>query len=359
LKEIALHFQEEINLKKDLIEEEKRLYLLTQDLQEKEYTLFKLSNEKNTQQKVKELRGYMSRINEQISMLKNSIDMKIQQQTELLKRREYIHTQVTFYNKDPLGNAVNMNYQYYILCLNNLSLEYKKYQNNNLIKINEIKVNKFVNQVKLRDEVLKNIDGELKKRNLNVKANENLKQLTDLNIEQSLILPSINNDVSSMILDDPKQIMKSQNTINKSICRSANSKKNLNYEGYNNPFIIKEKKRFKTKTSAIMDKSNKNQLSEIKLNLLNELYPNSKVKYLTSDKQSSMSDKVIEFKAPNILNRDKSNISILSTHSSPSKHNNNNSSRLEREMDKKSKNILKRNIISRYRNSPYISQIIK
>jgi hypothetical protein len=104
-----------------------------------------------------------------------------------------------------------------------------------------------------------------------------------------------------------------------------------------------------------IEKSKKHQLNEFKMNLLNELYPSSKVQYLTSNRHEFTNDRVIEFKAPRIINRDKSNSSLLSTHSSPSKNN----SRVEREMDKKSKNILKRNIVSRYRNSPYISQVIK
>jgi hypothetical protein len=358
---MALHFQEEINLKRDLIEEEKRLDNLTQDLQEKEYSLFKYSNEKNMQLKTKDIKKYITRLNEQINMLRNSIDMKVQQQSELLKRRDYIQAQVNVFSKDPMGVALGLNYQYYILTLSNLSLEYKKYQNNNNLKVNEIKVNKLINQVRLRDEVIKNIDGEVRRKNLVIPTNQDMRRLSELNIEHSIILPTItkDTDASSILLDEPR-IYSSHNNmkaINKSMAKSASptSRSNLNYESYNNPYILKEKKKFKTKTSEIIEQSKKHQLNEFKLNLLNELYPSSKIKYLTSNRQGSSNDRVIEFKAPSIIQRDKSNTSLLSSHSSPSKNN----SRIEREMDKKSKNILKRNIISRYRNSPYISQVIK
>jgi hypothetical protein len=355
---MGLHFQEEISLKKDIIDEEKRLDMLTQDLKEKEYMLFKYSNEKTMVLKNKEIKKYISQLNEHIDMLRGSIDLKVQHQSELLKKREYLKTHVGMFIKDPLGSALNLNYQYYILCLNNLSLEYKKYQNNNILKVNEIKVNKLIGQVRLRDDLINSMDNEIKKKNLVIQSNQAIRRLSQLNIEQSIVLPTItkDTDTNSLRLDEPRKHSSQHMKISNKSAKSASptSRTNLNYESYNNPYILKEKKKFKTKTSEIIEKSKKNQLNEFRLNLLNEQYPNSKIKYLISNRRGSINDKSIVFKAPNIV-RDKSNTSLLSSHSNHSRNN----SRIEREMDKKSKNILKRNIIGRYRNSPYISQAVK
>ena len=54
----------------------------------------------------------------------------------------------------------------------------------------------------------------------------------------------------------------------------------FDYSGYSNPNIIMEKKVIRTKTNEIMNKTRKNQLSELKLNMLNDQYKNSRVKYV-------------------------------------------------------------------------------
>ena len=54
----------------------------------------------------------------------------------------------------------------------------------------------------------------------------------------------------------------------------------LYYSGYSNPNIIMEKKVIRTKTNEIMKKTKKNQLSELKLNMLNDQYKSSRVMYV-------------------------------------------------------------------------------
>ena len=54
----------------------------------------------------------------------------------------------------------------------------------------------------------------------------------------------------------------------------------FDYSCYSNPHIVKEKQVFKTKTNEIMNKNRKNKLTKLKLNMLNERYKNSKVRYI-------------------------------------------------------------------------------
>ena len=58
------------------------------------------------------------------------------------------------------------------------------------------------------------------------------------------------------------------------------------FSGYSNPNIIMEKKVIRTKTNEIMTKEKKNQLSELKLNMLNDQYKNSKVMYVNKGDRS-------------------------------------------------------------------------
>ena len=62
------------------------------------------------------------------------------------------------------------------------------------------------------------------------------------------------------------------------------------YSGYTNPNIIMEKKVIRTKTNEIMTKTKKNQLSELKLNMLNDQYKNSKVMYVNKGDRSFHED---------------------------------------------------------------------
>ena len=62
------------------------------------------------------------------------------------------------------------------------------------------------------------------------------------------------------------------------------------YSGYSNPNIIMEKKVIRTKTNEIMNKNKKNQLSELKLNMLNDQYKNSKVMYVNKGDRSFHED---------------------------------------------------------------------
>ena len=116
------------------------------------------------------------------------------------------------------------------------------------------------------------------------------------------------------------------------------------YSGYNNPNIVKEKQNFKTKTNEIIKKSKRNQLSELKLNILNDLYKNSKVKYINYKdkknlKRSYDDDNVITFDT-RLLNKSQSNVSLHSNKSISDLNMSNSRYFKEREIDNKIKKIM-------------------
>ena len=208
-----------------------------------------------------------------------------------------------------------------------------------------MKIQKLVEQLKIRDEYINNEKKEIENKNINfVFENENdIKKIEDLNIDKSFSLPVIvqNNDNlnTNNFRLSAKSTKRNFNDDNKNESPPQRIYK-YDYSGYNNPNIVKEKQNFKTKTNEIIKKSKRNQLSELKLNILNDLYKNSKVKYINYKKNLKKSyddDNVITFDTK-ILNKSQSNVSL---HSNKSFSDLNNSRYFkEREIDNKIKKIM-------------------
>ena len=91
-KEIGNHFQEEIRMKNEIIDMEKNIDNLKENIKDKEYSLFKVINSKmnrGNSMKEKEIRSQINRINEQINIQKGLLYNKESKYNELMKKREY------------------------------------------------------------------------------------------------------------------------------------------------------------------------------------------------------------------------------------------------------------------------------
>ena len=206
---------------------------------------------------------------------------------------------------------------------------------------------------------------QMKKKNYKKKVNfyfdgeKNIKRVEDLNVEKSQALPIIQQVVSGSRTP-------LQKTNNNSRVTSANLSKTggkFDYSGYSNPHIVKEKQVFKTKTNEIMNKSRKNELTELKLNMLNDRYKNSKVRYVNKrhikfnddiEKNDNNNDDsiVIAFDTRN-LNKSNSNASFYSKRSqSDMSKSRINFNFKEREMENKVKRIL----VGKKKTSPYVNK---
>lgn len=242
-----------------------------------------------------------------------------------------------------------------------MTIEHRRNLNMSNLRQKEVKLNKLIDQVKIRDEYIANAKNELNKKGVKLKQPDEIKPIENLNIEHSYVLPVIISpnpkaDLNFISPHTAKMNSPNRNDLNNSGSRSP-------YEAYNNPNIIKEKKKFKSKTTEIIEKAKKNELSDMKLNVINELYPNSKIYYLnsnTADRRLSQGKlrNIIAFDTKNLNQSfDRGNTSINSKTSDISRS----ASRIrEREVDKKVKNILlKKNIVGRHKNSPYLKNFNK
>ena len=230
------------------------------------------------------------------------------------------------------------------------------------IRTKDIKIQKLVEQLKIRDEYISQEKKQLEKKKIKYffKGENEIKKLEELNIDKNFCLPFI-------ILQDNNSFNQNQikfRSINNDSTRALNSNRinqisngRYDYSGYCNPNIVKEKKVIKTKTNEIMRKRGKNQLSDLKLNMLNDQYKNSKVFYINKGTNPNLSfsdeQNVIAFDSRKI-NKSQSNSSFSHGSQNDSMNNSNRSSKIfnykEREIDNK----IKRIIVGKKRMSPYI-----
>ena len=391
-KELSSHFNEEMRVKTDILEIQRNITNLVNTLKEKEFNLYKLlkkQNSKNdynnksfsTSMKEKDLRNNISKLNEQIQTQKSSLVNKETKFNELVAKRTSLENAIAKF-----GNSQNLNsnnnsfvdnsnnfsalqylYHSHILEINNLENEFARKQNTNEIVSKDIKINKLIEQLKIRDEYIKEEKKTFadKKIKFVFEGEKDIKKIEDLNIDKNLALPFI-------LQQDNNTLRTTKNNFGSQTIEAASTKNNnsnpqrvtvlskgqYDYSGYSNPNIIMEKKIIKTKTNEIMTKTRKNQLSELKLNMLNDQYKNSRVMYVNRDNSVNKSfhddDNVITF---NMRNLNKSQSYGSMSHKSQNDSLNNSTLRKsgifnykDREIDNK----IKRVMISKKRASPYL-----
>lgn len=352
-KEISAHFQEEIRLKKELIEIERVIDNLNLSLKEKEFLLFKTMNSKNGNNllKEKEYRSQINKVTEQINLQKGILIAKETKYNETMKKRENFENLINKFGKDKNGSSLTYLYHCFVFEINNLTNEHIRRQNLIILRQKEMKISKLLEQLKIRDEYINTEKKELKKKNIHFVFNEEnqIKKIDDLNIDRSFSLPAViqQQEVPLPIPSPSRRMNTSADLTNQ---RTPSNVK-YDYSAYRNPNIVKEKQQFKTKTNEIITKSKRNELSQLRLNILNDSYKNSKVIYVNkkNNRAYDSNNYVITFDAK-FLNKSQSNASI---HSNPSHNDSGVGLNIrEREIDNKIRKIMggKKKI------SPYINK---
>jgi hypothetical protein len=278
-----------------------------------------------------------------------------------MKKREYFENAINKFSNPNNSSLTILQYLYngYIFEVNNLTNEFIRKRNLNLIRQKDLKIQKLLEQLKIRDEYITNEKKELEKKKIKFfyEGENNIKRVEDLSIEKPLALP---------VLIQQQVISGNKTPLKKTLYSSKNSRVasasfsrtggKFDYSGYSNPNIVKEKQVIKTKTNEIMNKGRKNELTELRLNMLNAIYKNSKVMYVNKrhkknkDKFNNDDSVVITFDTRN-LNKSHSNASFTSKKSqSDLNKSRGNLGFMEREIDNKIKNI----IGGRIRKGPYV-----
>ena len=397
-KEIDAHFNEEKRLIVDILETKKNINNLISNLKEKEFSLYKLMNKSEINKsssaknilkqnyfkknnnfssvKEKEIKSQINKINNQIMNQKESVMNKENRYNELVSRRSYLENAIGNFgssmNLNSNSKAYNINnqnfsalqylYQSYVLEINNMENDYLRKESLNEIRSKDIKIKKLVEQLKIRDEYISQGKNQLSKKNIKYyfEGEKDIKKLEELNIDKNFSLPFIIQQENRIITKNissfnlTKRPQNNTPNVNMNKVNLISSGK-YDYSGYCNPNIIKEKRVIKTKTNEIMRKTKKSQLSELKLNILNDQYKNSKVFYVNKGTNPNLSFS----EEPNVITFDTRKLNKSQSNASFSQRSNDSlnastSNRVfnykEREIDNKIKRIM----VLKKRKSPYM-----
>ena len=345
-KEISEHFKTELDLRKKIIDEEEQLERLKNDLNGLDYEMIHkprvnleyLKNEYDTKKS-------------EIEKIKQKINEEYIKENELISKRREFKKIINELNINNAGNFQVVNlfhiYKYYTNLLENMSNEHKKNMNLNEMQRKENKISLLNEQLDLRDLFIEKGKEELNKNNIIFKySNPNIatKEEIELQSYDPLKINNVINDISNTDIENKNRV----DSIN--VSKLKNSYLNINErfneinkitkQLSNSPDINKESNKniFKRNISS----TRKKILVDAGFNLLN------KNNFGNSSKQN--------FKNPNNSKNLESKYNSFFSH----KNNNNNFGdesiieRLENEVQKKVKTILKKDIIGRYKRSPYL-----
>ena len=346
-KEISDHFKTEIDLRKKIIDEEEKIEKLKNDLNSLDYEMIHkprvnleyLKNEYDTK------KG-------EIEKIKQKINEDYIKENELISQRREFKKVINELNINNAGNFKVLNlfhiYKYYTNLLENMANEHKKIINMNEMQRKENKISLLNEQLDLRDLFIDNAKQELNKNNIIFKySNPNLATKEEIEL-QSYDPFKIKNEINDIFNTE----IESKNTFD--ISKLKNSYYNIN-ERFNeinkinkqlskSPDIIKENKNnniniFKRNGSTF---NKKKILVDAGANLLNKnnFRNSSKQNFRSQNNSKNIESKYSSF----FINKKTSNNfgddSIIS--------------RLENEVQKKVKTILKKDFIGRYKRSPYL-----
>ena len=391
-KEINSHFNEEKRFKSEIIEIKTQINNLTANLKDKEFSLYRVMNKKEMNKsssvrdvmrqnylrkvppianfKEKALQSQIKTLNNQISSLQDLLSIKESQYKEIIAKREGLEESISKFSSSMRNTGFNDNnqglsaleylYQSYLLEIDNMENDFLRKQSLGEIRTKDIKIQKLVEQLKIRDEYISEEKKQLAKKKIKYffKGENEIKKLEELNIDKNFSLPFIIQQDNNSFNQNTYRFRSINNPSRASKLNRLNQISNgrYDYSGYSNPNIIKEKKVIKTKTNEIMRKTRRNYLSDLKLNILNDQYKNSKVFYVNKGTNSNLSfsdeQNVIAFDTRNI-NKSQSN-SSFSRSQNDSMEKSNRSSKVfnykEREIDNKIKRIM----AGKKRMSPYV-----
>ena len=391
-KEINSHFNEERSYMAEILDIKRNINNLMADLKDKEFMLYKLVNRQEMNKsssvrnvlaqnylrkvpkistfKEKEFKSQIKKINEQILSNKDILANKENRYNEIKSKRINLEKAIGKYgsglNLNSNSNAYNDNaqnfsalqylYQSYILEINNMENDYMRKQSLNEIRSKDIKIQKLIEQLKIRDEYINQEKKQLAKKKIRYffEGEKDIKKLEELNIDKNFNLPFIIQQENNLSPINKEKRVQSPNVNLNRINQISNGR--YDYSAYCNPNIVKQKQVIKTKTNEIMRKTKRSQLSDLKLNMLNDQYKNSKVFYVNKGTNSNISfseePNVITFDTKG-LNKSQSNGS-LSFRSQNDSFNASSNNRVfnykEREIDNKIRKIM----VLKKKISPYM-----
>ena len=155
--EMINHFQMEINVKKEIIEKEREIENLKNEKSDNEYKL----NHKTENINQQTLVNLINTNKTEIETKTNNMNNLYIHQSNLINKRKEIQKKLISINSNKLNNI----YKYYMNLLENLSSEHRKYINISELHRKEQKILILTEQLDLRDKYIMNAGQEIAKNN--------------------------------------------------------------------------------------------------------------------------------------------------------------------------------------------------
>ena len=374
-KDLIRHFQEEVKIKKEIIEKERNIESLKMENAENE-----LKINSNTTINVSLIKQLIDSNEMKIKNIKSDLSNNYIHQSNLIEMRKNYQKKINeLIENDNDSNTTNnliSIYKYYISFLENMNSEHRKYLNISELKRKDIKIKILTEQLDLRDKYIYNAGQEISNNNGDFNYNNPGFQTAD-EIDLNPYKPKIINVISNMNntprLNKSPSLFKKDNDNNVSTFYSANNNNNkMNIESFkNNDFTsiqnrITKFRQFNNEIGILRNKNNNSYLQKfqrdkvLRNNLSHNLINNgTNAINLNSNKGINLKlnkPVISSYDSRNSFYGDRYNINNKSNEV----ENNiiiSNTSRLENEVEKKVKTILARNIIGRYKRSPYIQNL--
>ena len=365
-KEMVEHFLEEVNLRKKIIDEEKNMEELKNEGREQE-----------------------------VSEMQEKINKNYIKEKELLKKRKDFQETISELS---VGNAGNEQikglfsvFKYYTNLIENMTNEHSKFKDINEIKRKQNKISLLTKQLDIRDLYINNANEELNKNNIafnfndpnfatkdeiemepidpeNMKISPSYKSFKEINKKRNINTNKsnmgINKNVNNIIPNsEPKNFSKLKNSNRNDrlnvISKFRNNVNNVVKEDNNNkdskPSINNYKRNIEiNKKGNTLINAGENA---IKNNYVNRSY---KQNYIIEDnsninnEQPLLQNLMLQKREKTNQNYKYGNYNNSSFYNKKNQLQETNTSRLENEVQKKVKTILKKDFIGRYKRSPYL-----
>ena len=357
-KDIVNHFKIEIDLRKKIIEEEEKIEQLKNDINNLDFQMAHKSTEN--------MNYFTEQCNnkkQEIEKIKEKINNEYIKENELIAERRQLKNAINELNINNSGNFQIINlfhiYKYYTNYIDNISNEHRNNINSNEIKRKDNKISVLNEQLDLRDLFIDNAKKELSKNNIAFKyTNPRIETKEEIEL-QAYDPTKIKNDIAKYDIEN------NQNTIDVNLSKIKNSYLDINER-------FREVNKITQKVKNLNEEDNMENINQISISPLSpETDKENNNKNIFKRNVSTITKKNVLMNAGfNLLQKNNYFENRLKSNKFNSKNNNfsfrinkfnyNNNleetgaERLENEIQKKVKTILKKDFIGRYKRSPYL-----
>ena len=396
-KDMIAHFQEEVNLKQKIIEEENKMEELKNDVSDLNYQIVHKPRV-NVEYLVSQLESKKKEIDE----IQEIINGEYIKENELISKRKEFQDNINEIKSNSSGNTTQIKnlfniYKYYTNLIESMSNEHRQFVNNNELKRKENKISLLTEQLNLRDLYIDSAKQELSKNNIKLEykdpnfASQEEIEMEPYNPKVVKVAPSYNslNEISKNRdmgktksdinnINEQNTIVTDSGAVN--VSRFKNVDRNERFNSVSK-FTNKVKSMVTGQNNTNnINKFNRNASTKAKGRTLANAGENAiknnygggenvyqKIRINPTKQNYMIDDSEVGNDQPLLQNlklekRDNKNINQVYNYSS---YNNNfsfynnpvevtNTTRLENEVQKKVKTILKKDFIGRYKRSPYL-----